>query len=619
MSHKRLMLGIGSICFVFLLVFVGSLAVAQTSSSGQTWYVRPPGQSYGTGNGTSYANAWTSLEKVSFGPSGVNAGDTLYVCGTHTASGTKIISIPSGTATARITIRMDCPGGDNGKVSRYIFDLGRSSYLTFYQCYLDNVPIIMDKPGDPGSGSLSHDVTIDSCVLKNYEEGIIDLYAGQDNWVIRNSDLSQAATGIYTHTPGHANNLTVENNSIHDLCLKQSQLNDSDCHAIGIQNGSGHIIQNNKIWNTGEAISLWSGNYDMKNILIRNNFIKDVKAVCKTDGHGIAISGDPSTTVLGRRTGIKVIGNIIINTGIGSLWKNCPSPMNVDGNWKGDGIHSNNLDPVVIDNNVIVNTRGFGIRLRPSLGGTSYPAQGTIRNNIFYQTQGGLIGVSGSTPGNLAIDYNLYYPASGKNDQTFSLSQFTSRDTHSIFADPKFVSANPQGAEDVKLRADSPAIDRGANVGLTTDFSGNAIPNGTIPDIGAYEYGVAQTVTSPINSTLTSVTVPIRTYHPGSLAPITWQSTGLSQVMIIWAKLDDTGTYTTVGWVTRPEITRRAGHQIAITPNMANTFSWAIPPNIKPGAYQVKVFNYGPNDLGVAGTYATNPYNSSNIFQIQNP
>ena len=47
------------------------------------WYVRPAGGSYGSENGTSYANAWDGLLNVRWGTGGVQPGDTLWVCGLH--------------------------------------------------------------------------------------------------------------------------------------------------------------------------------------------------------------------------------------------------------------------------------------------------------------------------------------------------------------------------------------------------------------------------------------------------------------------------------------------------------------------------------------------------------
>jgi len=54
-----------------------------------------------------------------------------------------------------------------------------------------------------------------------------------------------------------------------------------------------------------------------------------------------------------------------------------------------------------------------------------------------------------------------------------------------IETDPLFVDA---ANGDYHLRAGSPCIDAGTDVGLTQDFEGNPVPQGKAPDIGVYEY-----------------------------------------------------------------------------------------------------------------------------------
>jgi hypothetical protein len=41
---------------------------------------------------------------------------------------------------------------------------------------------------------------------------------------------------------------------------------------------------------------------------------------------------------------------------------------------------------------------------------------------------------------------------------------------------------------DYKIPSNSPAIDAGISLGLTTDFFGNSVPYNSTPDIGVYEY-----------------------------------------------------------------------------------------------------------------------------------
>jgi hypothetical protein len=83
------------------------------------WYVRPAGGTYGSENGTSYENAWDGLNNVVWGASGIQPGDSLWVCGLHIYDYTggyfyNQLSIISGTSeTSRITVRGDYPG-DSG-------------------------------------------------------------------------------------------------------------------------------------------------------------------------------------------------------------------------------------------------------------------------------------------------------------------------------------------------------------------------------------------------------------------------------------------------------------------------------------------------------------------------
>jgi hypothetical protein len=52
-------------------------------------------------------------------------------------------------------------------------------------------------------------------------------------------------------------------------------------------------------------------------------------------------------------------------------------------------------------------------------------------------------------------------------------------------------------SKNFKLSATSPLIDSGLNVGLTSDFAGTSVPQGSTPDIGAYEFVVT---VSPVPS-----------------------------------------------------------------------------------------------------------------------
>lgn len=353
----------------------------------------------------------------------------------------------------------------------YTFDLAGNSYINFYKCNLYGSVMRKNRPRDFPLTEISHHITIDNCDIKySLDYGALFLlYKGNDYWAIKNSELSYATNAIYTKTldgvPG-ARFLTVDNNYIHDIGTPNFV--DQDAHAIGIQGGQGHIIQNNVIENSGSAIEFWSSRDSMFNMTVRYNFIKNIRVMSTTGGSGIVISGD-SVATEGKRKDFKIHHNIIMNTGIGAK----------EPDWQGAGISSNNIDPVEIYNNVLYNTT-LGIKLSPNAGSVS----GEVYNNIIINPKTGVYAkiTRRDSLSTLQWDYNLYYPAN-------NLDGLDLKDIHSILANPLFAAPQPQNAQDFQLRPNSPAINKGKDVGLLRDFNDISIPQQSKPDIGAFEFG----------------------------------------------------------------------------------------------------------------------------------
>ena len=97
----------------------------------------------------------------------------------------------------------------------------------------------------------------------------------------------------------------------------------------------------------------------------------------------------------------------------------------------------------------------------------------SLKNNLFCDNL--QIIYSDNSSGNLAIYINID-----------DLNNISAEYSSNLFVDPKFVD---KANFDYHIAQNSPAIDAGIeNENCTTDFDGNARPNGSAPDIGADEY-----------------------------------------------------------------------------------------------------------------------------------
>ncbi len=90
--------------------------IFSANATASDWFVRPAGGSYGTEDGTSYANAWDGLMNVNWAD--ISAGDTLYLCGAHINTynsgelGTDYYFTPGATGTEADPITIKGYPGD---------------------------------------------------------------------------------------------------------------------------------------------------------------------------------------------------------------------------------------------------------------------------------------------------------------------------------------------------------------------------------------------------------------------------------------------------------------------------------------------------------------------------
>jgi len=142
----------------------------------------------------------------------------------------------------------------------------------------------------------------------------------------------------------------------------------------------------------------------------------------------------------------------------------------------GIDVRSDNNSNIVIKNNI-----GMDCSAGASGSGCLTVADSTdvtaCDNNCWHQSAGG-------THVYARIDGSSYH-----FDDFAAYKAATGWDTNGLWEDPLVV--DPANGN-FSLQSSSPCIDAGIGVGLTQDYAGITVPQGSAPDIGAYEYEQAE-------------------------------------------------------------------------------------------------------------------------------
>lgn len=382
-------------------------------------------------------------------------------------------------------VKMPDAGSPAGRVYGtglgYRFHLGRHAFIHFINAtFLAGTPekdrLHVLRPGGP----TARHITFDGCRFQFGSH--VPLYRGQDDWTFRNCNFSDAEYGIYTMLdmePEGSHRLTVQNCQF--VNLGTTRFPHADAHAIGVQGGEGHLLEGNDIRNTGTAIEFWTGPQPMRNHVIRNNFIRDIKVMRITGGSGIVVSGENTTAVVGLRTGFQIYGNVIVNVGLEGTQA-----------WQGSGIGSNTRDYIEIFNNTIVDANNG---IRASVTGEAVRAR--IVNNVIVRARHTHLTLVGSDPSpQLEVDYNLFFPATDLK-KGFSIYPSFSHNQNAVLADPLLLESSPSEPWSAALSPSSPAINAGTTVSRALDILGSPTPRGSGHDIGAVEFQPSASVLIP--------------------------------------------------------------------------------------------------------------------------
>jgi hypothetical protein len=167
---------------------------------------------------------------------------------------------------------------------------------------------------------------------------------------------------------------------------------------------------------------------------------------------------------------------------------------------------SSTTENIRFENNTCLGAgHGWGHAQRPNPSGRhlcfyTSPARAreiSIRNNIFFEAKTNAFYAPGWPQAGidaLGMDHNCWYQRQGvmirAGGAEYTMRQFAAyqadlgMEQNSFVAEPKLADA---AKGDLRLTAESPCVDRGADLGYETDFEGNRIPQGAAPDVGAYE------------------------------------------------------------------------------------------------------------------------------------
>ncbi len=304
-----------------------------------------------------------------------------------------------------------------------------------------------------------------------WELGAIYIDKSAENCIVRNNELFDCGVGIKSY----GQYARIENNFIHDC---NRVLKEWGWGPIGIWLGADYQeVCDNRIFNyravdsritwgpdsygggaDGGAIEIDDARVPKSNISIHHNYSRDCQGFLEVTWTDVQ-QNPPYTN-------FEIYHNVSDDyQQFVALWRGA--------NFK-------------IENNTIIrrkrNVNDWGV-----FNITQKNAKNLIQNNIIVVENDIVIfnvGNKGTAqPANI-IQNNLYFAASatldiGKEGPGIS----------PVYGDPNFENyTSGNKAEDFNLKAGSPAINKGMGLGYTLDFIGTAIPQSSVPDIGAYEY-----------------------------------------------------------------------------------------------------------------------------------
>lgn len=431
---------------IFSSLFLLSIILPFDVYAATTYYIDAT-NGLDSNNGLSTSTAWQTLSKASASP--VTSGDTILLKKGETwtgttltpAAGTTIDAYGSGakpiidgnSAVARsISITANNVSVSNitvyGATSSMVFNTGTGTTISD-----------VDSTGTPIAFRINAGTATLNRVTSSNASTAAFYFENSSSTTINTASSTTTSTGsgfrAITSSTLTCNDCTVSGSAVDGFSISNSAtLNCNRCKAYNngstgdSTSGDGYTSHDTSTLNIHSSIAY--GNYKS----------------------GVAVTGASSGEILNS-----------------SFYNNVQSTNGSGWDSSGDvGIGINATGTWTIKNNI---TYAHPVEFMITAVAVAGGATVTSNYNLFYDSLGGS-----------AFDYNgVFYNFS--NYKTASGKDANSLNTNPLFRDIS--------SSNFLLLPTSPAINAGASVGLTTDYVSSSVPQGSSPDIGAYEFLLA--------------------------------------------------------------------------------------------------------------------------------
>ncbi len=481
---------------VVCVLWAGSMpALAQTS-----YYVSPTGND--AHSGLSIAEAWRTIQHAM---DNATPGSTVYIlAGTYNE---KVSCNVSGTAGSPITFRnyqndQVVISGAGINTQNAIIEIYNQSYII-----IQGLTITQNEQLD--AQGILVEGNCQGIELRNNEISQIN-FSSNPNAPATPSTNAQPLIVYGTDGNAAISGLVIEGNTIHSCRTGYSE-------GLAVNgNVDGFTVRNNTVYDiTNIGIDLIGhegtapANDQARNGLIEGNTVFNCKSPYATAA-GIYVDGARDlviehNTVYQCQWGIELGCENAGYSASGIIVRNNLLYANDDAGLAIGGFDYPSGSGKVVNCTIRHNTLYDNDKNSGGVGGVTgevnitYTENCTLSQNIIYGTNAAqlLLFVDDVGSQNLALDYNLYYFASGTPEFEYegtvytALSAYqtaTGQDAHSLYADPLFADA---AAYDLHIGNGSPALNAGdpafSPASGETDIDGEArVLNGTV-DIGADE------------------------------------------------------------------------------------------------------------------------------------